>query len=92
MAHESLVEDRIDDGAIEIVARRKRSVIDVECFDACVTCAIEAGRIRAIRDDNGDLGVEASLANGVDDRLQVAAATRNQDAKASSVIQRCQRS
>ena len=44
--------------------------------------AFEPGRVSAVRDDDRNRRVEAPVANGVDQRLEVAAAPRDQDAKA----------
>jgi hypothetical protein len=46
-----------------------------------VARALQTRRIRAIRNDDGDGGVEAARADGVDDRLKVAAAAGNQYAE-----------
>jgi hypothetical protein len=41
-------------------------------LDACGPGARESGRVRAIGDDDGDLRVQPSVRDGVDQRLQVA--------------------
>ena len=57
-------------------------MIDVKRFNPSLPRSIEPGRIRPIRDDDSDRGVEAAVADGVDQRLQIAATPRDQDAKA----------
>ena len=42
---------------------------------------LEAGRILAIRDDDGDRGNQPAGRDRVDERLEVAAAPRNEDAE-----------
>jgi hypothetical protein len=74
---------RLDELAIEVVARLEGAVADVQRLDARLPRAVEAVRLRTVRDDDGNRGVERAVADGVDDRLQVAAATRDEDAEPS---------
>ena len=68
---------------IVVVARRPiRDGSMTDRLDAGLPRALEPGGIRAVRDHDRDRGVEAPVANGVDERLEVAAAPRDQDAKA----------
>ena len=67
---------------IVLVARPASAMVDAERLDAGLPRALEPRRVRAVRDDDGNRRVEAAVANGVDERLKVAAAPRDQDAKA----------
>jgi hypothetical protein len=51
-----------------------------ERVDAGAGGALEAERVGFVRDDDGDAGSESAVCDGVDDGLQVGAATRNQNA------------
>lgn len=60
-------------------------MVDRERLDAGTPGAIQAGRVRAIGNDDRDCGVEASVTGGIDERLEVAASPRDQDAQAAVV-------
>jgi hypothetical protein len=57
-------------------------MIEVKGFNPRPPRPIEPCRIAPIRDDDGDRRLEATVADGVDQRLQIAAAPRDQDAEA----------
>ena len=57
-------------------------MVDAERLDAGLPRALEPRRVLAIRDDDRDRRVEAPVADRVDERLEVAAASRDEDAKA----------
>lgn len=68
---------------IVVVTRGERTMREHDCFDARGTRAREALRIRAVRDDDGDAGLETALRDGVDERLQIAAAAGNENTQSS---------
>jgi hypothetical protein len=68
---------------IVLVARPEFAMIDAERLDTGLPRARETRRVSAIRDDHRNRRLEAPVANGVDQRLKVAAAPRDQDAKAT---------
>ena len=69
--------------AIVVVARRPAAMADGQTPRCRRAAPFQPGRILSIGDDDRDRGVEPPVANGVDQRLQVAAASRDQDAKAA---------
>jgi hypothetical protein len=71
--------------AIVVVARGKVARQHDERLDTGGLRACESGRLSAIRDDHGDLGVESSIGDGVADRLQIRAAPGNQHGEAPVV-------
>ena len=80
--HAALLQRR-DDGKIERLARRVALVVDVQRLDAGRAGALEAGRVRPVGDDHGNLRVQAAAGDAVDDRLQIAAAARYENANPS---------
>ena len=63
-----------DERAIVILTRRVGLVAEHQRLDAGGDRVIEAGRIGAIRNHDGDRGIEPPALNRVDDRLEVRAA------------------
>ena len=57
-------------------------MVDAKSLDAGTPRTFEASRFGAIGNDDRDGGVEASVTNGVDQRLKVAASSRDEDAEA----------
>src|SRR5258705_7379495 len=53
------------------VARRIVAVVDRQGLDPGGASTLEAARVRAVRDHDGDLGTEPPVPNGVDERLEV---------------------
>jgi hypothetical protein len=53
-------------------------------FDACTTRAVKTLRILSIRNHHGERRDETPLGNRVDERLQVAAATRDENANSTA--------
>ena len=88
-AHESCQADDVDrvraqlvdERAVVVVARGPAAMIEDGRLDAGLAGAIEAAGAGDVRDDDGNRGVEPSVGDGVDERLQVAAAARDQDAE-----------
>ena len=55
-------------------------MIEDEGLDARRARPLQAGRARLVRDDDGDLRIEAATGDRVDERLEIAAAPRDEDA------------
>src|SRR5688572_23026997 len=66
--------------AIVFVARRPASMTDDDRLDAGGTCTLETQCIRLVRDDHRNRGIQTATGDGVDQRLQIRAATGNQHA------------
>lgn len=67
-------------GGIERIAVWKCTMAEDQCLYAGIACASEAGGIFAIRDDNGDSGVQGAVSHGIDERLKIRPTAGNQDA------------
>jgi hypothetical protein len=89
-AHESCETDEIDVACpeltdhrmIEGVASGKRPVTDAQRLETCASRALQTRRVLTVRDDDGDRGVQRSVIDGVDQRLQVGAAAGDEDGDA----------
>ena len=57
-------------------------VIENDRLDASLSRSLEPGSIRPVRNHDGQLSIELPGLDGVDDRLEVAAPTRDQDTNA----------
>jgi len=57
-------------------------MVDMQRFDASLPRPIESRGVCSIRNNDGDGCVQAAVADGVDERLEVAATSRDEDAKA----------
>lgn len=66
--------------AVELIAYRERAMTDVERLDPGLAGTIEARRFGTIRDDNRNLGLEATFSNRIDYSLKVTAAPRDENA------------
>ena len=77
-----------DERTLVVVASRPATMADVERLDACGSRFFQTGGVLTIGDDDGDRSVEAPADRGVDQCLQVAAATGNQYAKTPTGIER----
>ena len=62
---------RLDDGGIVGVTVRMISRVEMDRFDAGVTRPRESRRVGAVGNNDGDGGVEATILDGIDDRLQI---------------------
>jgi len=56
-------------------------MVYAERFDACASRAFESLDVVSIGDNEGDRGTKPSVGGGIDQRLQVAAASRDQNSK-----------
>src|SRR5262249_33468619 len=72
----------VDNRAIVRVAIRVAFRIEVHGVDARAPRPLEPFDAGAIRDHDGNQRVEPPIANGVDDRLQIGSAARDQNAEA----------
>lgn len=71
----------VREGLIVGFARWRRSVRKADGLETCMPRALEAARILSIRDDDRYRSVERADRDCIDQRLQIAAATRDEDAK-----------
>ena len=53
------------DRPLVVIARRRRSMIDIECLDAGAPGYLEAGGVRTIGNHDGDDGIQLPVADGV---------------------------
>ena len=67
--------------AVVLIAGRRGTMVKAERLDAGPPRAFEAGRIGSIGNNDRDRGVETAVTSGVDERLKVAAAPRDQNAQ-----------
>ena len=67
------------EGAIVIGSQRVSTMIEVARLDPGSTRPLQPRRIRSIRDDDRDGGIQAPFGNGIYNRLKVASAPGNQD-------------
>src|SRR5439155_8047141 len=74
----------VHDRAIVKVAARVVPRIQAERLDAGLARPDQPLRVGSIRDDDGDRGLEATVRYGVDDRLEIRSAARNQNRDSSS--------
>ena len=82
-AHKSGETDKLDaprgelahQRPVEILALRPAAMADDDGFDTGLPGAVESSCRRIIRDDDGDRRPEPAVTDGIDQRLQVAAAT-----------------
>ena len=72
-----------DDRSVVGLPVRVFTRCDNDGLDSSIAGSLQACRVRATRDNNGDRRVQAPLLNGVDDGLEVGTPTRNQHAEAS---------
>jgi hypothetical protein len=73
-------------GTIEVLANGELPVIDDESLDPRRARAIEPRGLRPVRDYDGDTGNETSFDNRIDQCLEVAASTRDENANAASAV------
>ena len=76
--------ERRDNRAIVFLTDSEVFVTQTQGLKTRVTGPLQAGGVRAIRDDDGDGRVETSVVNRVDDRLKVGAASRDENAETAS--------
>jgi hypothetical protein len=74
--------ERGGDRSIVVVARPERTMVDVAGFDASLPRPIETRSVVSIRNNDRDGCIQTAVADGVDERLEIAAAPRDEDAKA----------
>ena len=68
---------------VVLIARRRCSMVKAKCLDAGTARAFEAGGIGSVRNNDRHRSVEASVTRGINERLQVGATPRDQNAKAA---------
>ena len=56
-------------------------MIDAECLDTGAPSDLQTGSVGAIRNHDGDNRIQSPVADGVDERLKIAASARDEDAK-----------
>ncbi len=71
----------LDEPAIVVLTTREIAMAQAQRLDARVSRPIESGRIRPVGDDDGNARSQAPVGDGPDDRLQGAAAARDQNAE-----------
>ena len=64
----------LDDGGIVGMTVRVIARIEMDGCDAGVTRSRQSRRVGAVGNNDGDRGVEATILDGIDDRLQIRAA------------------
>ena len=69
----------LDEPPIVVVARGELAMVDDEGFDSGLGGAREAGRRRLVRDHDRNPRAKLTVGDGVDQRLQVAAAARDEN-------------
>jgi len=87
--HETGKADQIHRARLEQIGQRaivRRSIpilarAEVRGLDTCRTGAQQTSGIRPVRNDNGHAGLQRAAADGVDDRLEVASAARDEHAQ-----------
>jgi len=75
----------LQQGGVVGGAAGEETVIQVNVRDAVAFCPFQGEGLGTVADDAGDPGRDRSLLDGIDDRLQVGAASRNQDADLQQV-------
>ena len=56
-------------------------MIDAECLDTGASSDLQTGSAGAIRNYDGDNRIQSSVADGIDERLKIAASARDENAK-----------
>jgi hypothetical protein len=69
------------DGPLVVIARRCRPMVDAERLDAGAPSDLQASGLGAIRDHDGNNGIQPPVADGADQRLKIAAPAGDEDAK-----------
>ena len=72
-----------DDGGIVGMTVGMIARIEMDGFDAGMTRPRESRRVGAVGNDDGDRGIEATILDGIDDRLQIRAAAGYENAESA---------
>ena len=70
---------RLDDRAVVARTIDGQAGVQIDGLDTCLAGPQKAGRVRTIRDDHRNPGLELTLPNRLDDRLEIAPPSGDQD-------------
>jgi hypothetical protein len=81
-----VADEHLDDGRVEVLAVSVAAMVDDDRRDLLRLGALEAAGGRDVRDDDADLRVELARGDGVEDRLEVRAAAREEHAELERLL------
>jgi hypothetical protein len=75
---DAVLAQRLDQRAVEVLARREAAMLDDAGWDAVAASTLQTLHAGAVGNHDADLGAQLTTSGGVDDRLQVGAGAGNQ--------------